>query len=715
MAEKRGAHGRQSGQQGANQQGANRQGASRATGRPQGTRQQAAGRRDAYGQSYQRYGGQQGSNQRAAGKQGAYKKKAAQPAMPSRPQDKQIYTFDDDYFAQYDLESWGGGKKRKRKSHALRNTLIVILVVLVVVAGVGGFTGYTLYESAKQVRSDASAVMSDISTLTDKVMSDDPGQATAIAANIADRAKSMKQETEGWAWSVAAYVPVYGSDVVKVRELANVLDDLSTNAIVPLVDEVSQISMSNLMTDGAINVPYAKKLVSAINDAAPIIKRSADTIDAMGAAQLEQINRPLAKARTAIDGLNTVAQFVAGIAPTFSDMLGASGNPRTYLIVAQGNSEIRSTGGFLGSIGPLYIDNGVIKLGDFRGISDIYPKVADTNATYAPLTDEELSIFGPHVSYQIADSNFIPDFSRVGEIVKYAWEVNGYEHVDGVIGVDPVFLQDMLAIAGPVTTSTGVTIDGTNAAQYLLHDVYYLPTEDQDPLFEEVAQLAFNQLMSNLGSVSLTELSDIVNKNVDARRFQAWMVADNEESAMELIGCDGKLSHDAENPVLGAYFNDESWSKMFWYIKVESTVGAGAKNADGSTTYPVTVTYRNMIEPGHEGELSNYMKAHNNEVKRSDGDMITMVVLTAPEGGKITDVEAPGTYIPAGFEYRAGGQLPTGTMTEATLQGLDTWWGEPMVLPGESFTISCKVTTSPQATTPLTVMRTATCQEVAGW
>lgn len=724
MAEKRGAHQRPANQQGANwqsadqrsanQQGANRQSANQRPANAQGGQRRQAASRDSRAQQYGRPASQQGANQRAYSNKAAYSRSVAQSPVPGNPGNKQVYTFDGDY-SQYDLDQWSVGKQKKRKrGHALRNTLIVILVVVLVVGGFGAFTGYTLYESAKQVRSDASSVMSDITTLTDKLMSDDPSQATAIAGGIADRAKNMKSETEKWQWSVASYVPVYGSDVAKVRELANVLDDLSTNAIVPLTGELSQVSLKNLLTEGSINVEYAKKLVDSINAAAPVIKRSADAIDAMGAAQLEQINRPLAKARTSIDGLNSVAQFVAGIAPTFSQMLGADGGPRTYLVVAQSNAEIRSTGGFLGSIGPLYIDNGKITLGDFRGIKDIYPQGVDEGASFAPMTDEELAIFGPHVSYQIADSNFIPDFSRVGEIVKYAWEAKGYEHVDGVIGVDPVFLQDMLAIAGPVTTSTGVTVDGSNAAQFLLHDVYYLPTEQQDPLFEEVAALSFNQLMSNLGNVSLSQLTDIVKRNVDARRFQVYMVADSEEAAMELVGCDGKLSHDAEHPVLGVFVNDESWSKMFWYIKMESTVGAGVKNADGSTTYPVTVTYRNMVEPGHEGELSNYMKTHN-PIKRSDGDMIIMVLLTAPEGGKITDVDAPGTYIPAGLEYRAGGQLPTGTMVEASLQGLDTWWGEPMVLPGESFTISCKVTTSPQAATPLTVARTATGQEVAGW
>lgn len=601
---------------------------------------------------------------------------------------------------------------RKKKKHTARNVFLTLLVIVVIVGAAGGYTGWTLYNSAKQVRSDASVVMSDISDLKDQILGEQDEAANATARDIAKRAANMKEETSGWEWSVARFIPEYGSDVEMVRELADVFDNLAQNAIVPLVGEVSQVSIKNMIDDGSVNVELAQRLVNALDSAAPVITQSAEAIENMGEAHLEQVARPLEKAKVQIGRLDSLTRFVQGIAPTFSQMLGADGRPRTYLIVAQNNSEIRSTGGFLGSVGPLYLDNGRIELGDFRTIYDIYP--ADGNG--APLTDEELAIFGRHVGWQIADSNFIPDFARVGEIVKYAWELKGYGEVDGVIGADPVLLQDMLALSGPVTTSSGTVVDGSNAARLLLHDAYYLPPEVQDPFFEEVAALSFKQLMTHLGDVSLTQLMDVVNNDIDTRRLQIWMADENEEEAIAMLGCDGRLSHDEENPVLGVFFTDESYSKLFWYLKADTAVGEGAQNADGSTTYPVTVTYWNMISD--VGELSDYMVAHN-VVARSDGEMIAWLMLSAPAGGSISGIEhIAGEFMPEGTVYRSAGNdgsYVSGTMSQTTLQGLDFWYGLTRTLPGGTFSISFDVTTSPNATEPLKVVRTPNAQEVAGW
>ena len=46
-------------------------------------------------------------------------------------------------------------------------------------------------------------------------------------------------------------------------------------------------------------------------------------------------------------------------------------------------------------------------------------------------------------------------------------------HVDGVISVTPAVVQDLLAIAGPITLSDGTVVDGTNATKVLQHDLYW--------------------------------------------------------------------------------------------------------------------------------------------------------------------------------------------------------------------------------------------------
>ncbi len=605
------------------------------------------------------------------------------------------------------------------KKHTARNVLITLLVVLVLVGGFAGFTGFRLYNSAKTVRADASVVMTDINDLRSQLISDDPSQALPTASDIAKRAKNMKAETSGWEWTVASFVPVYGSDISKVRELSEVLDDLAKNAIVPLVDDMSQVSLKNLLSDGAINVELAQKLIYSLENAAPTIESAAKKLDSMGDAKLEQVNGPLNKARSALDSLANVTTYVSGIAPRFADIVGVNG-PRTYLIIAQSCAEIRSTGGFIGTVGTLTIDNGRISLGEFRGISELYPR--DLEHMYAPISDDELAIFGMHVSYQIADMSYIPDFARVSQMVKFAWEDHGNVHVNGAIGIDPMFLQNMLALTGSTINSNGFTVDGTNAAAVLLRDVYYIEDPDgqhtnemQDALFKDVAAQSFNLIMSNLGNIQMTDLLQVVKDGFSTRHLQLWMENDDEQNAVEAIGAAGTLPHDPTHPTLGVYFSEESYSKLFWYFKCETTVGDATKNADGSMTYPVTMTYWNMIQPDQVDSIPEYALSHNG-AQRSHAEMITWVYLAAPMGGRITDMQTEGDFMPPGSEWRTTGGVPfTGTMTEATLHGLNFWSGLSRTLPGGTFTLHFNVVTSPEATEPLKVIRTPEAQEVAGW
>lgn len=601
-------------------------------------------------------------------------------------------------------------RKEVQNNDTFKKVVIGVIAVLVILASFCGITGFALYNSANAVKADAAEVMKGVASLKDQLLEDDPDKANATAQDIAKSTQHMKDETSGWQWTVGSIAPVYGSDIAKVKAFANTFDKLADDALVPLVRDLSDVSMDDLLADKSINIDEAKKAVDALANAAPVIGEATEKIDALGDAKLDQVKEPLEKAQAKLDELNAGVQFVAGIAPSFLDMVGVDGGPKTYVIVAQNNSEIRSTGGFLGSIGALHINDGKIEMGDFRSVYDIYPGADNP----APITDEELEIFGNHVGWQIADSNFIPDFARVSEIVKYAWERKGYEKVDGVIGVDPIFLQHMLDLVGGITTDNGTEVNGDNAAKILLHDAYYIedPSE-QDDFFEEVAAKSFEKFMDNLGKVPLSKMADILGDDIAKHRLQVWMLDEEQEAAIETIGMDGKLSHDRDNPTLGIYFVDESYSKLFWYLKSDVEVGEPVEHPDGSRTYPVTVTYQNMIDD--VDEIPQYARAHN-YLAETPGGMLCWVMVSAPEGAKVSGFKLlEGQFVPEDTHWRDNGSPATGDMSESTLQGLDFWYGFTHTEPGETFKTSFYVTCPPDIKGDLKVVTTPTAQEAAGW
>lgn len=582
----------------------------------------------------------------------------------------------------------------QRRRRRRRRVGIAILVVLLLLVGSGVAFGVTFYKSAMTVKTNATVVIDDGEELKEQIKSGDLEGAQLTAERVARLSQEMDEETSGTLWDVASGLPVVGGDIQKVRALVKVLSDLSENAITPLTNTLSGFSLSSLMgDDGTVNVDALSTLVDAVNQAQPVFERCAQAVNEMGDAELEQVNGPLVKAREKLNSLNEKVTLLAQVASQLPDMLGASG-PRTYLLIAQNNSEIRSTGGFPGSRGLITVDNGRIGVGDFEDVGEHFDE-----SDPLPLTDEEtnvlVNIMGTYANVAPGDVNASPSFPRAAQLMQEAWSrQNDGMTVDGVVAFDPVFLQSLLALTGGITTSNGTVVDGSNAAQVLLNQTYFLDPDLQDPFFNEVASLAMDHILHSLGSCSMGDLVKTVKAGMENHRALAYMNDEEEQQAMVLLGCDGEVSQDATEPVVGFYLYDRTGSKLDWYLDFRTQVGEAVTNADGSTSYAVTTTLHNTTTAEQMLELPSYITGTTPEVHNYS--MVTCFIIMAPEGGTITDLAIDADKVH--------------THTEATLYGHDVWAGFIQTYPSATSTFTYTVTTSPEATEPLEVWMTPTGQ-----
>ena len=580
------------------------------------------------------------------------------------------------------------------RGRVVRRVILAVVLVLAVALAAGGAL---LYRSARTVKSDASVAIEQLSTFKGQIKEGDAAGAQQTAAQMADVASRMRQETDTPLWVAASYVPVYGSDIASVRTLATVFDDLSTQALVPMTESLASTSFSKIMgTEGTIDVASLQALAQTAADVAPAITGAAQTVDALPAAHLDQVAGPLEKVRTTLDELSVAADLAGKIAPALPSMLGAGGATKTYLIVAQSNAEIRSTGGFPGARGPLTVTDGHIELGDFSSVGAFF----DNQANVIGATDEERNVcenlmWSLGVSFVPGDVNGIPDFPRAAELMMNAWSAADMGQVDGVIALDPVFLQSMLDLVGGVTLSDGTTLDGTNAAQYLLHDVYvnYTAGEEQDAHFYEAAKLVMQKLTSSLGSVDLAAFMSTVEEGIAQGRLLTYATDETVQQAFEAMGSDGALPTDETAPQVGVYINNREGSKQDWYLDLRTKVESRSANADGSTTYHLTttITYQATLEEVEQaGTVGGYLpETHGYSMENG-------VLLVAPAGGAIANVQADGEV--------------GSPMTEASLYGFDLWAGVLITYPAGTTTLTYDVTTSPNAASDLAVWQTPTCQ-----
>lgn len=570
---------------------------------------------------------------------------------------------------------------------------IVVAIVLAVLLVIGGTCGFLLYRSAMTVKAQAQELMDQADPLKEALKNGDEEALDEAVGTVQERMASINAEVHSPLWNLASVLPVVGEDIQSVQKLGDAGAALVDDALVPIADSVSGTGLSDLMQDGTINVELIQTISDAVSSSLPTIEESVDTIANLPEAHIPQLAEVLDKVQGPVSEAQELVGQAKPILEVLPQMLGADGQTRTYLVLAQNNSEIRSTGGMPGSWGTISITDGAISMGEFT-------TVVNQEGFNVPVLDEELNHIGWTLGTNAAQVTYTPNFVRTGEIASEYWRQAGLGDVDGVVAIDPVFLQRLLGLTGGFTAEDGTTIDGSNAASVLLSDTYWKFGNDataQDSYFGSVASLAFKNIMSNLGNAGMTDLFDVIEQSGADGRLLVWMVNEDEESVMRTLGLSGEMSSDPTEPQLGVYLNDATWSKIDWYASCYTQIGEGVANDDGTTSYQVTTTLTNTLTPNEAIAAPKYVTGYNPQ-KSEVSDMLTYVYFFAPAGGSISNMSVEGSG-------------SCGAFTNATGYGLPMSYALTSLLAGQSVTFTYTVTTSADATSPLALRTTPLAQE----
>lgn len=542
-------------------------------------------------------------------------------------------------------------------------------------------------------------VMAQASTISDALKNGNGDELSSAVQSMASEVSSMHAKTSGSLWTAASYVPVLGDDIRVARGVVEQADNLMQNALMPAAQSLQGVSLSTLLTDATVDVQTLETVSAALSQAQPVMEQASEAIEALPQAHIgkvrdavDKVRRPIASAAETLRGLNEIA-------PMLPQMLGANGT-RNYLLVAQNLAELRSTGGLPGSMGILTVDNGHISMGEFAGLQELN----NTEGGHYGFTDEEVAIWGggrDRLGQYFGDTNLIPDFARDSQIWSEWWQDKKGAAVDGVIAIDPVLLQKLLALTGGIEVD-GYSIDGSNAAKALLNDAYNeMPIDQTDQFFSDVASQAFDHVMGSLGSMSLPNLVQTLGDAVGEQHLFAWMANADEQALVEKAGAAGTLGNDSANPQLGVFISDDTWSKKSWFFSTDTQVSDGTTNADGTTTYHVTTTLTNHLTADEADNSVKYITG-TNLARRDNTDMVMWIYLVAPAGGSISNVS------------QEGGDMALQDFTELPYNGLSVTFANPRIDGDETMTVTYTVTCAAGAA-PMTVRTTPTAQSVAGW
>ena len=575
--------------------------------------------------------------------------------------------------------------KRKRRRRKILIGVLVIIAVFAVFAG-------AFVWSALQAKNELQQAVSSAQGLQQTIVDSDKSKREEQVNTFSDHVSKAYKQTSSPLWQLASVVPYVGDDISAVRPMVAAMENISSQALPQLLQAADNIDLNNVhVENGTIEISgleASQRPLQIADDTIDKATREVKTVKAVKTPHIAQVADALTTAETYCEKLDSMVHSLNSIVQVLPSMLGteshANDAPRNYLILAQTNAEARPSGGLPGSLGLVTVQGGHVSLQPFVSDSEIQ----NADKPVVDLTAEERLLFTDKLGKDIRDVNFTPDFPRTGEIVSAMWNRQYGVAVDGVIAIDPLFLQNMLAVTGGVAMPDGSTLDGANTAQTLLHDVYARMTpQETDEYFAVAAQAAFDHIMQNAGNFK--SYVKALSTSVEQGHVMVWSAHEGEQNLIADSAISGKLITEGAKPQVGVYISDETESKMDWYLHREVTTEFQKVARNGANQYTVHIKLQNTMTAEEAASEAEYVTGGGNIVPK--GQIKTALFIYAPANGRLVD-----------WEFQNADDYKGVTLHN----GLTVGVGDVTLQPGESYEITVHVQSAPDTDEPLTLRQT---------
>ena len=586
---------------------------------------------------------------------------------------------------------------------------LAVLLLLAVLAGLGVYVlykgsgdrapGEELKESLKsiaestEIMGHARALKSSLKQLASSMKAMDTARARDAQAELEQELAALRSLLDAPSWKAASLLPVVGDELKSVRELLSILEDADRELLDPGLTQLEQYPLSSLKAEDGFRVEPLLRYLDLVEAMLPQARSLSDRLSAVDLKLIDM--EELEDAAEALSSGLDLGDELLVYLPAVRAVLG-NGSDRLYLFGAQASAEIRASGGFVGSMGIIRIQDGVLTLSDFESVYHLLYPVAFPEV---PISEVEEKIFGGRM-HESWDSDFSPDFERAASIWAQAYEYQNRQdnvHVDGVISATPAVINRLLSFLGGFTLSDGTEVNGENAARVISHDLYfkYYGKHNRsyanyvvDNLFAECARQTLDLAMSGIKFSLLPDYLDFCRESFADRTLMVWMADETEQQYIRDAGWAAGLNTDPEKPEIGIFFNSTVASKMGWYLNMEPTLSEPAVQEDGSRSYLVTVVLSSAMTREERERATRYVLGGTQGITG-------FFYIFAPAGGHILSMEADNDW-KVNTEVYEG--LELGYLAYTT------------VFDARPITVTCRLTTAPGVEAVPTFMMTPTMQ-----
>lgn len=475
-----------------------------------------------------------------------------------------------------------------KENFVLRRLVSVTIILMIILIAPGQASSY--FQDVKltknQIAQDSTAGFLSLQNSTAALMQANIPQAqTAIddALKSFGTAVETMESKHQILQKIASTVPVLQSEVKSRQDLLLAGQKIAQGNTYLL----KGISLTQSQVSSTLAVRL-DTMISYLNSAIPNYKEALEKLGAVDPDSLPlDYQGPFKEFKIIFTSVLSDLQHLSDLGGSIKEIFGAQGQ-RRYLLVFQNPSELRPTGGFLGSIAIMDIKDG--KILDLEvppgGTYDLQGQLDQYLEPPTPL-------LLTNKRWELQDANWFPDWSASAQKIMWFYRHSRNVTVDGVIAINASVLERLLSITGPITDSKrDLTITADNALPIIQQVVEEGPEKKDNKPKQILSDLApqFIDHFKNSQPKDLLPLLINLQDALTKKEIQAYFSDRSAQEAVEQMGWSGEiLKTNSEQDYLSVFNANIHGQKSD--AKIKQTISHQAiVQPDGTITDTVVIT-----------------------------------------------------------------------------------------------------------------------------
>jgi hypothetical protein len=297
------------------------------------------------------------------------------------------------------------------------------------------------------------------------------------------------------------------------------------------------------------------------------------------------------------DQLPAVQRALENALPAAEILPPIAGYPeeQTYLFLLQNNTELRPTGGFIGTYGILKVKDAEITSFKTDNIYNLDDPVQKSLNIEPPVA---LQKYLKAERWFMRDSNWSPDFPTSAEkaLWFYAKENGSEKNIDGVIATTPDMIKSLLKLTGEIKVN-GITFTEANfveTLQYQVEQGYYrqgISESDRKEVIGAMADELMNRLM-NFPQKRWGELWQVIGDNITQKQLLFYSKQPSLQSMINQENWGGNVRPTTTEDFLMVV--DANMASLKSDPGVKRTIDYTVDQTDDGVYGDVTITYDNQ-------------------------------------------------------------------------------------------------------------------------